>query len=165
MKHRRKSKFHNEHGFTLIESTLVIVIIGLMAIIAVPKIISTDKHEVYIAGHQIVADMRYASGLAIANAENYTVTFAPDDGSSYTSYTIKDFGGTTVKSVNILGTVTCDNAGFTGHVITFTPLGSAEVTDDDGIIISLHVDDNYTQQIEIILATGRVWEHEPVLSE
>lgn len=155
MKHGRKSKFHNEHGFTLIESTLVIIVIGLLAIIAIPKLLSTDKQEVYIAGHQITADMRYARGLAVANAEDCTVTFSPSSG-PYTSYTISNAGGT-VKSVDISEEVTCNLIAPFADSISFTALGS---TTSSGEIISLTVG-SYSRKISVVSATGRVWEHEP----
>jgi len=153
MKH--KQKFHKEHGFTLIESTLVIVVIGLLAVIAAPKLLSTDRREVYIAGHQIAANMRYARGLAIANARSYTVTFSPTNG-PYTSYTISNAGGT-VKSVDISDRVTCTPMGtFTGS-ISFIALGN---TASSGAIISLTVG-SYSQNISVVSVTGRVWGHEP----
>lgn len=162
MKHRRKSKFHNEHGFTLIESTLVIIVIGLLAIIAVPKILSTDKHAVYIAGHQITADMRYARGLAIANAESYKLTFSlknPLDSSSpYISYTISNLDGTTtVKSVDISAEAICTPIGAFAGSIIFTALGS---TASKEAIILLTIG-SYSRNISVVSATGRVWEHEP----
>ena len=153
MKRERKSRLYNEHGFTLIESTLVVIVIGLLAIVAIPKLVPTDKHEVYITAHQITADMRYARGLAIANAENHKVKFYPD-GSVYTSYAIRDSEGATVKSMDIPEQVDCtiDEIVVDGE-ISFTSLGSASPGGDD--IISLQVG-SHTNTISVVAATGRI---------
>jgi prepilin-type N-terminal cleavage/methylation domain-containing protein len=160
MKRGRRSKRHKERGFTLIESTLVIIIIGLLAIVAVPKILSTDKHEVRIAAHQITADMRYARGLAIANAKQYNVEFSKDGGASYTKYEILlDGDDTPVKSMEIPEEVTCIPVGLLDDNISFTVLGSA---DNSGVMLLLTAtaSGNYPWNINVVGATGMITSEE-----
>ncbi|MFC1717350.1 Tfp pilus assembly protein FimT/FimU [Candidatus Poribacteria bacterium] len=165
MKRERKLRLCNEHGFTLIESTLVVIVVGLIAIIAVPKLLSTDKREVYIAAHQITADMRHARGLAIANAatddDPYIVRFYPKGGGSsyYGSYVILAPDDSTVKSMEIPDEVDCDiPTGVGNWDISFNGLGSASVGGD---IMTLDKAGSYTQSINVISATGRISIDEP----
>ncbi len=167
MKGKQKSGLYRERGFTLIEIALVATMVGIMAIVAIPKIVSTDKHAVYMVARQITADMRYAQKLAISNADDYTVTFhrdSTDPGTPYTSYDISDSGGTSVKFMEISEQVDCtipDSIALDWE-ISFTRLGSAEVdgASIDGVIISLDADGSYAQDINVISATGRVYQVE-----
>ena len=164
MKRGWKSRPYSEHGFTLIESTLVVIVIGLLAIIAIPKIVSTDKHEVYIAARQIMADMRYARGLAIANAENYIVRFYPsgEGPTYYDRYAILLAADeSVVKAMEIPEQVDCTIAdgGGVDWDISFTRLGSAEDAGGDpidGELMTLHKAGSHAQNINVISATGRV---------
>ena len=161
MERGRRSTTRNEHGFTVIEGVLAIVVIGLLAIVVVPKILSTDKRAVYITAHQITADMRYARSLAIANFGDYVVKFNPGgEPPPYTSYEIQDPDGGTVKSMEIPAEVTCNpgvGSPFAGE-LTFTPLGSTTIASDVPIL-SLEAGGHW-QYISIVSATGRVWCHE-----
>ena len=144
-------------GFTLIESALVVIVIGMIAVIAIPKIISLDKHVVSITARQITADMRYARNLAVSNMANYVVTFSTD-GLSYTKYEIFRVGDATpVKSRDIPAEVECTAAGDFGvaNELTFTHLGST-VT-NNGEIISISEPESVPKVISVISATGRVF--------
>ena len=96
-------------GFTLIESALVVLVIGMIAVVAVPRIISLDKHVVSITARQITADMRYARSLAVTNMENHIVQFSPAGG-PYTKYEIFRASDmvNSIKSRDVPPEVTCE---------------------------------------------------------
>jgi prepilin-type N-terminal cleavage/methylation domain-containing protein len=72
-------------GFTLIELLIVVVIIGILASIAIPKFANT-KDKAYVA--QMKSDLR--------NLATYEEQYAADNGGSY-------FGGTATMAVPLQG--------------------------------------------------------------
>jgi len=79
----------NKKGFTLIELLIVVVIIGILAAIAIPKFAST-KDKAYVA--TMKSDLR--------NLATYEEQYAADNNGAY-------FGGTAITST------TPDSSGFT----------------------------------------------------
>jgi prepilin-type N-terminal cleavage/methylation domain-containing protein len=154
IKHRVSS---SEQGFTIIESILAVVILGLMAMIAIPRLVSTDQRVASIAYHQITADMRYARSLATANAEDYKVVFYKDGNPSYVRYSIvKASDSSEVKAMDISERVTCTiPGGGETWEIAFKPLGNADPAKSGNDIITLTVG-VYVETISVIAATGRV---------
>lgn len=144
-------------GFTLIESALVVLVIGMIAVVAVPRIISTDKNIVHATVRQMTADMRYARNLAITNMENHIIQFSPAGG-PYTKYEVFRASDmvNSIKSKDIPTEVTCTAAG--GFVVpdelTFTPLGSVNGA---GQIILVSEPAGSLKYISAISATGRVY--------
>ena len=171
MKHERKSRLCYERGFSLIEMTLAVIVIGIMAVISVPRIMKTDKRIVHTATRQIVADMRYARGLAVANSRRYRVRFNWD-GVIYTSYDIFWVDYLSVehiaKTMEITDEVSCTLplGGGDDWEISFTRFGSAEVggtlINGDIVLIGL---EGYTQKIAVIGATGMVRNYIPIVAE
>src|SRR6478752_10846296 len=87
-------------GFTLIELLIVVVIIGILASIAIPKFANT-KDKAYVA--QMKSDLR--------NLATYEEQYAADNGGLY-------FGGTATMAAPLLGftpsqnvTIVATNAG------------------------------------------------------
>jgi prepilin-type N-terminal cleavage/methylation domain-containing protein len=76
---------HNKKGFTLIELLIVVVIIGILASIAIPKFANT-KDKAYIA--QMKSDLR--------NLATYEEQYAADNGGAY-------FGGVATMAVPLQG--------------------------------------------------------------
>src|SRR2546430_15317504 len=72
----------NKKGFTLIELLIVVVIIGILAAIAIPKFANT-KDKAYVA--QIKSDLR--------NLATYEEQYAADNGGTFFDWTVAG-GGT-----------------------------------------------------------------------
>jgi prepilin-type N-terminal cleavage/methylation domain-containing protein len=75
----------NKKGFTLIELLIVVVIIGILAAIAIPKFANT-KEKAYVAAMK--SDLR--------NMATYEEQYAADNGGAY-------FGGTATSALPLQG--------------------------------------------------------------
>src|SRR6266571_4443064 len=78
-------KMSNKKGFTLIELLIVVVIIGILAAIAIPKFANT-KDKAYVAAMK--SDLR--------NMATYEEQYAADNGGAY-------FGGTATTAAPLQG--------------------------------------------------------------
>ena len=158
MKSRQETRMRGEDGFTLLESMLAIIVIGIMAIIAIPRMLPTNRRVAEITAQQITADMRYARSLAITNYKDYSVKFTGE--SEYTAYGIFPDGETDpIKSREIQeDKIDCvDFGGFTGALestpLTFTALGRIEGVSNGEIIQVVGGGETFT--ISVVVATGR----------
>jgi len=121
----------NKKGFTLIELLIVVVIIGILAAIAIPKFANT-KDKAYVAAMK--SDLR--------NLATYEEQYAADNNGAYfagngvtqgfnasqdVSITATAVGGTgvtpswTAKASHARSAKTCDSGVTTAGVITCTP--------------------------------------------
>ena len=71
---------NDEHGFTIIEFLAIIAIIGILVVMAVPRLGTLGKSVAQTTARRLVADMRYARRLAIASAKDHIVRFYPPGG-------------------------------------------------------------------------------------
>ena len=71
-------------GFTIIELIMVIVIIGIMAVTAIPRMISTGTISSRESAEMVAADLRKTQELAMADVASHSIAFASGSG----SYTI-----------------------------------------------------------------------------
>jgi prepilin-type N-terminal cleavage/methylation domain-containing protein len=81
----KEIQMSNKKGFTLIELLIVVVIIGILAAIAIPKFANT-KDKAYVAAMK--SDLR--------NLATYEEQYAADNGGSY-------FGGTATMAAPLQG--------------------------------------------------------------
>lgn len=77
--HCRASRGAGEfaRGFSLLEVLVVIAILGILAGLAIPYFQSTAVDQLQCGATIVVADVDYARNLAIGNASEYRLAFAP----------------------------------------------------------------------------------------
>jgi prepilin-type N-terminal cleavage/methylation domain-containing protein len=93
----------NKKGFTLIELLIVVVIIGILAAIAIPKFANT-KDKAYVA--QMKSDLR--------NLATYEEQYSADNGGAY-------FGGTATMAAPLQGFTPSQNVTIVATAVAGPP--------------------------------------------
>ncbi|MFQ5780594.1 MAG: Tfp pilus assembly protein FimT/FimU [Nitrospiria bacterium] len=113
MRRFQGAAWRDKKGFTLVELTVTIAVIGVMAMLAIPNFIASTLPSIRLKGatRELASDLRYARSLAIANNIIYWVVFEKPAGAFNQTYTIRQLtiNGPVVKTVNLsqeyIGTV------------------------------------------------------------
>ncbi len=67
-------------GFTLVELVIVILIISILAVIAIPRLLSTDRFSALLAAEMAITDIRATQMAALFDTSSTkTITFNGDD--------------------------------------------------------------------------------------
>jgi type II secretory pathway pseudopilin PulG len=140
-------------AFSLFEAIIVVVLIGIAAVIAVPRLnfSAIPRQKADSAARKVVASLRRIRRLAISdaatNSSGYSLNII---GSSPYGYEIKNLdGGTTLETHTFDPEITC--AG--GTMFEFGPLGNLEPGSDSQLTVSA---EGKTITISITPATGAV---------
>lgn len=80
----------SQNAFTIIESIMVIVIVGILVALAIPRFQSFYFIKLNGAVKKIVSDIRYVQQLAIARHENYKIVFNVSPADTYTVIRVAD---------------------------------------------------------------------------
>lgn len=79
---RASNLTHNRgasRGFTMVELILVITIAGVLAVVAVPRLVGKNSFDTRGFADQLAATVRFAQKLAIAQRRNVFVHFTTSD--------------------------------------------------------------------------------------
>ena len=123
---------NKEAGFTLVELVLVIVVIGILAVFAVPRLVDTTATKAGAAARKLQSDIAYAQELAMTRNARYRVYVNAAPGPS-PGYAVTDSAGTVVPDPaggNLSVTLNSGSyagitisGGFSGSFIEFNTLG------------------------------------------
>ena len=144
----------NRSGFTLIELLIIVVLMGIMAAIAIPRF-SSNQRTAYTTVRRIVSDLRYTRSLAISSGNRYYLQFTDQVSGSYTKYRIFDssdvqLGEERKIPANVTCTVTTEPA---DNRFSFSYLG--ECNNGNGTDQITIIDNTETATIIVIDLTGR----------
>ena len=71
---------HRDDGFSLVELTVVILLMAILTVVAIAKFSTSDLAEIRAAAEGIVTDMAYAQEMAIVNGKGTEVIFVSGTG-------------------------------------------------------------------------------------
>ena len=142
-----KSEFRNSKGITLIELLAVLVIIGILSAVVIPRLNltgTTSRASVDGAAYIIASDIRYTQEFAMANRVSKSVTFTT--GSSV--YTFSPASNLDPSGRLPSGVTTVNN-----FTITFNSLGEPTTGGGGSVTVS---DGIQTKTITVVNYTGKV---------
>jgi Tfp pilus assembly protein FimT len=96
----RPKTWNREAGISLVELTVLIVILGVIANVAIPLMGSTGNTRLRSASDLLAADLAYAQVESIAHSDDPRVLVLESDGSGYSIATVSD---TTTPIINPVG--------------------------------------------------------------
>ncbi len=151
MKREVKEKFQevvnvNRKGYTILELIIVIVIAGIMAAVAIPKIGNVSNVDVYTAARLIKSDIRYTQQRAMSKFRTTTIAFTGGT-DSYTISTVLD-GTISSKKLPSSSGATFD----ANYAFSFASDGDPAATNGWSVLIS---SGGETGQIDVSDTTGR----------
>ncbi len=72
----RSYKLNHQAGFSLLEISIVVLILGIMAIVVIPDSAPTGQQKLDLAANQIAQALRFAQGEAQRTGEHHGVTIS-----------------------------------------------------------------------------------------
>ncbi|HLP98882.1 MAG TPA: prepilin-type N-terminal cleavage/methylation domain-containing protein [Sideroxyarcus sp.] len=130
----------SQRGFTMIELIMVIVILGVISVVVLPRFFDSNTFEARGAADQVRSALRYAQKVAIAQHRNITV--------SISSGANPDCG--TALAGAVLTCVVSDHVAVPAKSVTFNALGQPVPNAADSIVIggttiSIQAETGYVQ--------------------
>jgi prepilin-type N-terminal cleavage/methylation domain-containing protein len=69
-------KHNHQAGFSLLEISIVVLILGIMAIVVIPDSAPSNQQKLDLAANQIAQALRFAHGEALRTGEHHGVTIS-----------------------------------------------------------------------------------------
>jgi prepilin-type N-terminal cleavage/methylation domain-containing protein len=147
----RELRTPNSNGFTLIEVIAIMIIVGILAVVVLPKIdfgSTSSRASVYGAAYMVASDIRYVQECAMANRVSKSITFT----TGQNSYTFP----ATVPSTSGLDPSGRLPSGVTiGTTVTFTFNSLGEPTTGGGGSVAV-TGGGLNRTISVVQYTGKV---------
>ncbi len=132
-----------QRGFTLAELITVLVIVGILAAVAVPRFFEVNSFQARGTADQILAALRYAQKTAIAQHRDVTVTISaaanPDCAAVLTASNVSCAVSNAVTIAPISPTVTFDVLGRP------VPNAASSITVGGTITINIEAETGYVR--------------------
>jgi len=110
-----------QKGFTLIEMVTVIVILGLLAVVMIPRFLSSANFESRTTADTLLGAIRQAQQLAMSKAPNANVSITTDNTNKRIRIAYTESGIQTID-VSISSNIT-----ITGATVSFAKSGEANI--------------------------------------
>lgn len=139
-------------GFTIIELIMVVVIMGIIAAIAVPRL-GINTIDLYTVARQVKADIRFAQESAMSKYRKTTITFSSDSN----TYNITSSGINESKELPARSRAVFDSGNSTALAFTFNSSGEpipVPVTGTVGGTLRISSGGSY-KEIKVANITGR----------
>jgi len=160
-----KTRVNSDSGITFIELIVVVVIIGLVSAMAVPRFqIAWERIKIKGVDRDIVSTLRLARSMAITDKDQYGVYF---DNNNQTITIFKDLvnpnspqfesGDSVIRIDTLPAEFTYLGTDITNDVVVFRPNGSANFV-GGGNISSLAVTESVVGILlhNVLASTGRI---------
>jgi prepilin-type N-terminal cleavage/methylation domain-containing protein len=161
---------NKKQGFTLIELVMIIVILGILALTAVPSATTTSSIRLQAACQKIASDLRYVQEMSMAQQVRFGISFDPAT-ETYFAYrvtiatksinpqtrnnfdisftTLNEFKGIDISSTNFSNKVEFDSIGAPYD-------GNGVILSSQGVITLQAQAGAYSRTVRIEAKTGKV---------
>ncbi len=119
-----------QNGFTLIEMVTVITIVGVLAVIMIPRFIQPSNFESRTVSDQLISSARQAQQLAMSKAAASNVTWSANNGTKRIRIQYSENGTQTID-ISIP-----DNISITNSSVQFLKNGAASISSQVVITIT-----------------------------
>ena len=86
-------------GFSMIELVIVLILAGMLAVYAIPRMTTPQSITLPAVANQLIGTIRYAQNLSMSQGQRYRINFAAG------SYGITDMSGSTASLPPTAGTI------------------------------------------------------------
>jgi Tfp pilus assembly protein FimT len=133
-----RSTCRSIHGLTLIEMLIILMLVGILAAIAIPRVVGTsDPYEAVDQARRIHAALAKARAAAIAEQRPHRFVLSSGGAWQVDVETSPGTWTATADSATASGTVTLDGA--SSGTITFYPRGRVDDTHTIAVDVDGHV--------------------------
>ncbi len=153
----------NYKGFTLIELVMVIVLLGIMAAVVVPRFVNVSSMNAAAFADKLRADIRYAQNLAMARNQRYRVYVNTAPAPTPNGYAVVNVSsGMVAQDPAGQGTlsVTLNTGQYAGITVNTPPGGYVEFNSlgasTAGADVTITVNGDATLTVTITAQTGAV---------
>ncbi len=163
-RHDASSPFQRRRtgGFSILELIVVLVVVGMLAVFAAPKLLSTQSITLASVSAQLAANIRYTQSLSMSQGQRFRINFTAS------TYQITDMNGTPIVQPVTAGTAPISvspailsgfNPPLTANYIAFDTRGVPYVSASTALISTATISlasGSDTTSITIAPETGRV---------
>ena len=155
---------HNRRGITVLELTIVTVVIGVIAALAIPQFDKVmERLKLKTAGRDVVSSLRLARSAAVSQKEQFGVYFNYEtneyllfhDQANPSSFTYDAGSDSVILTNDLPGSVHLGYVSFPNSVVIFRPNGSAQAS-GQAAVYSYREGYYGAMTVDVLGSTGRV---------